>query len=247
MGYRHSPGYCCDNSGGALYPAVQNLAKDIAVKEVKKSSGLDISIDYLRLRFPLTLVVDGAIVREASGDTMVHASKVNLDLAFLPLLRGNLDVKEASLSDVMYRMGNPDSAMQLTARINSFTTRSTSSNLSFSDIAVGTTVLDGADVVLLMKDTVTESRSDTAASKPMRISAPDIELRNIRFRMAMLPVIDSMDVTVPLARLADGMIDMGLKTITASIPYRRFSDGYISHPLRGISQNLPPAHRLHPR
>lgn len=201
----------------ALYiPAVQNLAKDIAVKEVKKSSGLDISIDYLRLRFPLTLVVDGAIVREASGDTMVHASKVNLDLAFLPLLRGNLDVKEASLSDVMYRMGNPDSAMQLTARINSFTTRSTSSNLSFSDIAVGTTVLDGADVVLLMKDTVTESRSDTAASKPMRISAPDIELRNIRFRMAMLPVIDSMDVTVPLARLADGMIDMGLKKITAS-------------------------------
>ena len=222
-------------------PAVQNLAKDIAVKEVKKSSGLDISIGYLRLRFPLTLMVDGATVREASGDTMVSAAKMNLDVAFLPLLRGRLDVKEASLSDVMYRMGNPDSAMQLTARINSFVTRSTSSNLSFSDIAIGPTVLDGADVVLSMKDTVTESRADTTASKPMRISAPEIELRNVRFRMTMLPVIDSMDVTVPLARLADGIIDMGLKKSQPhplpSIPLRL----PISPPPRNFSKPTGPA------
>lgn len=201
----------------ALYiPAVQNLAKNIAVKELKKSAGLDVTIDYLRLKFPLTLAVEGATVREASGDTMVHAGDVGVDVAFLPLFRGRLDVKEARLSDVLYRLGNADSAMQVTARISSFVTRSTSSDLGFSDISIGNTVLDGADIVLLMKDTVTSTAPDTAAATAMHIAAPDLELRNVRFRMAMMPTIDSMDVTVPLARLKGGIIDMGEKRIAAS-------------------------------
>lgn len=122
----------------ALYiPAVQEFAKDTAVKIVRKQTGLDVSVDYIRLRFPLSLAVRGATVREASGDTMIHASDVGLDVAFLPLLKQRLEVKEAKLTDVLYRLGNPDSAMQLTARIKSFTTRATSARLSFSEINIG--------------------------------------------------------------------------------------------------------------
>lgn len=62
-------------------------------------------------------------------------------------------------------------------------------------------LLDGADIALIMKDTTTAS-SDTASSTAgMMITAPDIELRDVRFRMTMMPTIDSMDISVPAAVL----------------------------------------------
>ena len=47
----------------ALYvPFVQDFVKDIAVREASKATGYDISVERIRLRWPLRLSVDDAIV-----------------------------------------------------------------------------------------------------------------------------------------------------------------------------------------
>ena len=51
---------------------------------------------------------------------------------------------------------------------------------------------------------------------PLVIKAGLIELRDIRYRMSMLPTIDSLGAEVPYAMLRDGLVDMGKKRIHAA-------------------------------
>lgn len=197
-------------------PFIQDFARKIAVEKVSESTGMKIDIDYLRLHFPLNLDVDGLMVADATGDTMITAGSANVDVALMPLFHKQINVKSVELSNAFYRLGTPDSAMYLTARINQFHAGTTDIPLSFSRISLDDAVLDGADINLVMKDTVTAEKPDTAKSRPMVIDVGSIELRNVRYKMSMLPVIDSLGAVIPLARLNRGHIDTGKRIITVN-------------------------------
>ncbi|MDE5745683.1 MAG: AsmA family protein, partial [Paramuribaculum sp.] len=233
---------------GALYiPPVQTWVKNIALEKVKQTTGMDITANTFRLRFPLTISIGDVTVIEATGDTMATLGVLDLDVKLLPLLRGDIDVAAASASRVFYALGNADSAMMLRANVNSFILDAAGMNLAKGDIDITSAEVDGADIRLVMKDTVT-APSDTSASSPFKITAHSIRLKNIRYRMSMMPTIDSMDVTVPLAELNDGMIDMGMKKITAkslaidsvSALYLTPSAEYLKeHPVTAVADTMP--------
>lgn len=178
-------------------PFIQTKIKDISLKEVSKSLGWQIELDYFRLRWPLVVDLEGLRVIEAPGDTMINAGKGHVDVALLPLL--GLDIKgEATLENVRYQLGTPDSAMYLVAKIEDFKLEPSSYNLRTQNIDVSRATLDGGDVVLLFNENdTTATPVDTAASATsMFIKADDILLRNISYRMSMLPVIDSLGAFV---------------------------------------------------
>ncbi len=197
-------------------PPVQSFVKNIALKEVRKSTGMDISVDYLRLRWPLKLQLDGVTIVEATGDTMVTAGQLGVNVKLLPLLKGSVDVTDAELHDALYRMGTPDSAMYLVARIENVALDGATIGLSDMNIDVDRATLDGGDVTLIMKDTTTTTPADTTQSAAMLIKARDIAMNRVRFRMSMLPVIDSLDAVVPAARLSDATVDMARRFIHAT-------------------------------
>lgn len=220
-------------------PAVQEFAKDYAIKEVRKSTGMDIALNRLSLKFPLNLQLDGLTVIEATGDTMVTARSADIDVALTPLLRGKIKVRGAQLDHATYRLGTPDSAMFLTARIDRFNLDGSDLNFAFSRIDIGRAILDGGDITLILKDTTTVTPPDTTASAPIAIKASDIQLRNLRFRMSMLPVIDSLGTFIRSARLIDGTVDTGTKRIgvntlaidSAAVTYLTPDAAYLaSHP-----------------
>jgi len=196
-------------------PPVQDFVKGIALKEVKKSTGLDISISYLRLKFPLNVQLHNVVIIEASGDTMASVGTAGVDVKLLPLLHGDIDVKGTQLSDVRYNLGTPDSAMYLMAQVRQFETSGAGMNFAKGKINVSKAALDGADVKLVIKDTVMNEKADTAAVSPLFIQAGDIQLSNIRYTMIMLPVIDSLSTEIPFAHLIDGTVDMGKNKIHA--------------------------------
>lgn len=198
-------------------PAVQNLVKDIALKEVKKSTGMEIEIGYLRLKFPLNVQLHDVTVVEATGDTMAIVGTAGVDVKLLPLLKGIIDVKGTQLSEVKYNLGNRDSAMYLTAYVRNFDAEGANMNLSKGMIDVGKAMLDGADVRLVIKDTVTQEKTDTAAAKPLLIHAGEITLKNVTYTMQMLPTIDSLRAEIPVAMLIDGTVDMSVNKIHAQM------------------------------
>ncbi len=197
-------------------PFVQDFVKDIALKEVSKSTGMTIEVDRFRLKWPLRLRLEGVTVVEAQGDTMLRAGDVALNVGMMQLLR--LDIHaDAELNDVRYQLGTPDSVMYLVADVKNFRLKPSNYDLKHQRINISKARLDGGDVTLLFNGTdTTATPVDTTASMPLVINAGLIELHDINYRMAMLPTIDSLGVNVPLARLRDGLVDMGKKRIHAS-------------------------------
>lgn len=202
----------------ALYlPPVQKWATALAVREMEKATGMDIEIAALRLRPPLDLEVEGFSAVEASGDTLASLGHGRLDLMLLPLVSGSAELDRALITDLFYRLGTPDSAMYLTARVDSLSLDDASYSFSSSIIdARGPVALAGARIALAINDSV-PTPPDTAASSPLDliISARDIELRRVDFTMTMLPVIDTLSAFIPSARLADGRVDMARQDIHA--------------------------------
>ena len=198
----------------ALYiPFVQDFAKNIAVEKLSESTGMDISLDRLRLRFPLNLSLEGLAIVE-HGDTLIAARSAEASVAALPLFRSRIEIDDLDLSDAYYRLNTPDSATYLTARINSFSSEGTNLGFDMADVNVGRTLLDGADINIIIKDTVTPEKTDTATMR-MLIGAPDLRLRNVRINMQMLPTIDTLQATLGNARLRGGKIDLGRSIINA--------------------------------
>ncbi len=189
-------------------PFVQDFARKIAVEKVSESTGMKISVGELRLRFPLRLNVADVEIIEASGDTMLTARSLAVDVKLRPLFKGVIDVSGATLTDATYGMGNRDSVMMLRAAIGLAQIDGTDVDLSGNKIMIDKARIDGADIYMRLLPDTTAAPVDTAAAAPWFIHADDITLANVRYRMEMLPTIDSLGCTIQKAQLLDGTVDM---------------------------------------
>lgn len=106
--------------------------------------------------------------------------------------------------------------MYLVADVKDFKLEPSHYDLKNSLIEVSHAELDGGDVLLLFNGSdTTATPVDTTASMPLTIKAGSLLLRNISYRMSMMPVIDSLSATVPLAVLRDGFLDFATRRIHA--------------------------------
>ncbi|MDE6382898.1 MAG: translocation/assembly module TamB [Paramuribaculum sp.] len=198
-------------------PFVQDFIASIAVDKVSQATGWEVSLDRFRMRFPLKVELDGLCISD-EADTLIAASEARVDVSALNLLRGRIVVDEARLTDGLYRLGTADSAMYLVARIDNFTSMGTSANFSFDRIDVGPTALDGARIDLNIKDTITApTPPDTAPPAAMLISATELRLTDVDFRMRMLPTIDTLQTYIDSARVDYLDLDMSAHSIHAAL------------------------------
>lgn len=197
-------------------PFVQDMAVKIACRKVSESTGMDVSIGKLRLKWPLKLGLERVVAIEAGGDTLASLGGADIAVKLMPLLHGEAIVDGADIRDIYYRMGTPDSVMYLTvnARIASVEPGS-SFNFKENLVEVGRADLEGGRVRLVMKDTVTETPTDTAAMTAMVIRARKVTLKDISYEMTMMPVIDSLGAHVDYAELNDGLVDLSGRKVHA--------------------------------
>lgn len=196
-------------------PPVQDYVVSKVLDQVKQSSGMDISAESLRLRFPLDVEADNLRIIEAGGDTMAAAAKVRLSVAVTPLLRGHIALRELSLTGGAYNMGTRDSVLCLRARIDTVLFGRTEANMKLTHLDLSRAELRGGDLRMWMLDSVTPEKPDTAPMMPLTINAGVIELHRIRFVMQMENVIDSLGADIPVVRLRDGVVDLGHQQIYA--------------------------------
>ena len=72
----------------SLYvPFVQDFVCRQAERYMKRQANIELTLSGFRLKFPLRLSVGPASVVAAAGDTLFRCGSVDLDVAFLPLLR----------------------------------------------------------------------------------------------------------------------------------------------------------------
>lgn len=224
-------------------PPVQTFVKNVACDMVRKSTGMDISIERFRLKWPVDVSLQGVTVIEASGDTMVNAREVIADVKMRPLFNLDVQVNRLDLIDGYYRMLSPDSSMLLKLNAGLLTVDDKSAmNLRDSRIIINKALLKDGKVSLFMDVWKKQTTSNDSTSAPFFIAANDLTLENFTFGMSMLPTIDTLNLVAGSLKLRNGIIDLGKNQITAD--YLGASDGnaiYLTPTAEYIAAHPAPA------
>lgn len=200
---------------GSLYiPFVQNYVVEVVTREIGKSTGLNIEVSRLNLRFPLSLGIDDAVIKYAEGDTMLTSSRINIDAKIFPLITGRVEIKEIGLDRAFFQLGNIDSIMWLRADVNhaillngkiDFIKKNL---IDLSDIKI-----DGVNIWMQMLEDTTKNVIDSVRMTPWLINIGQASVRNIIYRLSMLPMIDSLGCSIDNIELRNGYIDLSTKSV----------------------------------
>ncbi|MDE6581226.1 MAG: hypothetical protein K2K47_01685, partial [Duncaniella sp.] len=194
-------------------PWVQDFARRIAVSKVEESTGMKVDIGYLRLKFPLRLSAADVEIIQVTGDTLLQAGSLDVNVKLMPLLKGKVDVDEAMVTSAFFGLGNRDSVMMLRARIDTIAISGVDVDLKNSSIAVTRGDVKRPDVYMRLLPDTTVAKPDTAASTPWLINAGKLDIADLTYRMEMLPTIDSLGCKLTAASLTEAVIDMGAHRI----------------------------------
>ncbi|MBQ7041178.1 MAG: translocation/assembly module TamB domain-containing protein [Muribaculaceae bacterium] len=198
-------------------PFVQDWAKDIALAEINKSTGMTISVERLRLLFPLDVAVDDAVVLDEHNDTMVSVGNVTIDISVLPLFKGDVVVDDVSVENCRYRMGNRDSVMYLNAVVSQLVVKDARVNLVKSVVNIDDVELDGADIDLSLKKDTTETAAEDATAIGWMINAKHIGFANVDYCMSMDSVADFIGTNILKVDLDGGVVDMTTEQISIMV------------------------------
>ncbi|MDE6296083.1 MAG: AsmA family protein, partial [Muribaculaceae bacterium] len=229
-------------------PPVQTAVKDLACRMVRKSTGMEISIEKLLLKFPVDVSLKGVSIVEASGDTMMYAREAVADVKLMPLLKLDVQVKKLDLTDGYYRFVSPDSSMVMKMRAHKLSVDDKSSvNIATSLIDINRVNLDGGDISLYMNVWKQQYTPQDTTSTPFLIKVNDADVRNVRFAMFMLPTIDTLTVNAEVLRLREGVINLRTNDITAKLLTMNGGDfKYIAPTPEYVAANPAPVDTVNP-
>ena len=142
-------------------PAVQRWGKNEISGYVGRSTGMELSIGKLSLKFPFRLQIDDILLLTSSRDTLLQSSSIQVGVAPAALLRGQVQIQKIALNETLFRFSNSDSTLLLSANIKQFSTQKANVNLKDFHISLPSTRLDGGEITL----NLSESSPDTVSAE----------------------------------------------------------------------------------
>lgn len=210
-------------------PGVQRAVKNFVVEKVAESTGYTVEIGELSLKFPLRLSIDNLLVLDEHRDTMIQSRHVATNVRLLSLLTGDVGIGGVSVDQAYYRMLSKDSSMLLTARLRSFSLSRSRYGLLSDHIDLGEAMVDGADAVILFDNRKAKPEpKDTSAQIPLLITVDKLGIRNLHYRMEMMPTIERLDAAVAEGEIRDVCVNMSTNLVrVASLGVARLNAEYI--------------------
>lgn len=149
-------------------PPVQNWIVRQVTSTASEKTGLDISVDNVRLAFPLDLSVNGVCVLQPSDsisgkkDTIVNVRNIIVDIRLLPLFRSQVEIDRLSLSDVnLNTVGLVESA-RVRGNFGSLELISHGVNLNKETVRLNSVSLADANIDVALNDSVPEDTSESS-------------------------------------------------------------------------------------
>lgn len=209
-------------------PAIQNAVVGFVSEKVSESTGYSVTIGRFLLKFPFRVSVSDVLVLDEQSDTLMSGESMELSVRLLPLIKGEVAVDGVAARNAFYKMTSSDSSMVLTARLRKFDLQQSKVGLLSEHIDLSSAVIDGADVEVVMD--ATRVRDDEEESEPATwlVTLGDLQLSDVRYRMSMMPAIDSLDVRLAKGGLQGVSVNMAVNLIRAkTVEAERLSAVYL--------------------
>lgn len=209
-------------------PPVQQMASQYAQTWIAENTPMQLSLKRFSLKFPLRIALEDVLVTTASNDTLVYSELLQADVALTPLLRGKIVVRDVSLqnSDIDYITA--DSTMHVRANIGGAAIYNGDIELKNNKVYAGDINFNQSQVELWYRTKVDTTTTDSAPLD-WDIAIANINLEGIDFDMYMPGTIDTLQVRLPQAHIAEGNISLLQQTVdVASIEIEQADYRYIA-------------------
>ncbi|MBK8339218.1 MAG: hypothetical protein IPK99_04100 [Flavobacteriales bacterium] len=160
-------------------PPVQNALRAKAIGFLEKKIGSTVQLDHFALRYPVGVTLNGLLVLDQQGDTLLYAGELKAALGLGALIDGRIQLNGTELEHVRAIMQqHADSTFNFTYIIRAF----------------------AGD----RKEKVDEA--DTIRGEPTPFSMSGVMLEDVRFDLAMAP--SGLQMSVQLGKLDVDMAEM---------------------------------------
>jgi hypothetical protein len=187
-------------------PPVQDWAVSKVTEIASEATGMQISVDRLRLVFPLDLSIEGVKVQE-KNDTIADIRQVVAEVQLLPLLQKKVVVDQLELNQAKVNTLDMISDLQVCGSIGQLSVSSRCIDLGEGQVEVNGALLADADITILLSDT---AAVDTTTSEPVPwlINVDSVSI--LRSRVELHMPGDSMRVVAGIgeAHAANGTVDL---------------------------------------
>ena len=178
----------------ALYiPPVQKWAVDLTADYLSKETGMEVSVERVRLKFPLDLSM-GGVLMIAPPDTVLNAKELIADVRLLPLFKGEVMIDEVRLTDTQVNTLDLVESMQLQFRGKLLEVKNVEWDMNQGHMTVPSLTFDRSDLIISLADSVAEDTLEEEESSytgdPLTdinaefLSAKDVEPYKITARPA---------------------------------------------------------------
>lgn len=233
----------------ALYlPPVQDWAVKRAAAYASEQMQMDISIEQLRLKFPIRFKAESILATKtidgAQTDTIARLASATVNIRLLPLIGGNVVIDEFDMRNAAFFTSDLVDAARVKGRLAQLTLSSRGINLMESLANIDEVALKNGFVSVALPDSVPP---DTTKSEPSiwQVAVGKVKIENVGvdFRMNSDTLVAGLDISQATTqdirlRLADSYYRLGQTSINLSS--LSYDNGPVATPVsRSSDSDLP--------
>lgn len=223
-------------------PAVQDLVRRKAAAYASQALGMELSVERLRLSFPLRLTVEGTLLRDGA-DTLLRCGRLSLDAALWPLLRREVAVDRFELCDLAARYADSLAEMELRLAAGRFSLEECRIGLPAQRVDLGTVSLSGADISLDLRAAGAPEKTDSTASPAWTVAVGQLVVANTAFGMRTAPAVTELAVRLPGGMVERCVVRLGDRDVAVgSLLLERGEYAYRTAPAAADVSQPVPAH-----
>ena len=193
---------------GILYiPAVQDLLVNEATNRLSTALAMEVSVDCVRLSFPLDLDVKGVVAREGN-DTVLAVEVLRVDVPLRPLFSGQVELDEFTLQNVKVDTKQMIPDTRVSGALGSLSAKSHGVDLGKETVKLELIHLADTRLCVALGDTAV---ADTTASAPTNwcISIPNLNVERTAIALSMPNDAQRIFLNLEDVQLKDGNFDLG--------------------------------------
>lgn len=187
-------------------PPIQSFIKNRAVAYASDATGMDITIERVRLSFPLSLVIDN-VNAVLENDTVLKVKKLVADIELKPLLHGVVNIDGIGLKGASVNSEDMIPGIGVYGNIGNLYLRSKGVDLMNEEAIIDNLLLENSAVRLCLTDTTESDTTESVVNWKIRIDKVDIN--DVGFDLNMPLDTFKMTSYIGMTSIRNGMFDLG--------------------------------------
>ncbi len=194
------------------FPPFQNWMVRCVAAIASEKTGMEISVERVRLAFPLDLAVDGVTVLKQNDslpqmkDTIADIKRTVVNVQLLPLFSQRVEVDELDIRSIEFNTTDFIPSARVKGSASELLVRSHGIDLKQSDVMLNKVMLDGAKIDVQLSDTVKEDTTESENLWKIHLAQLQIKKSDVTIHMPG----DTLQIGAYLgdARVSDGLFDL---------------------------------------